>query len=245
VALQEQNPTGQAAYAVETLNEDKRSAGLSNQVQVPLAPVLAAPNDVRARVTAEGVVLTWTGFLHEHEAPELRHVYRIYRRQEGSDKNETAGDISLSTSQQARFVDHSFEWQKTYAYWVTAVTVFPRDGQESEVEGDDCPPIRVFANDIFPPIIPTGLQAVFSGVGQQPFIDLTWAPGTEADLAGYNVYRREEGGQRTKINTDLVKTPASRDSSAQSGKKYFYCVSAVDLRGNESGCSEEASEETL
>jgi fibronectin type 3 domain-containing protein len=86
------------------------------------------------------------------------------------------------------------------------------------------------------------LQAVFSGVGQQPFIDLTWAPNTDADLAGYNVYRREEGGQPVKINTELVKTPAFRDTNVQSDQTYFYSVSAVDLRGNESRRSEETSE---
>jgi len=69
-----------------------------------------------------------------------------------------------------------------------------------------------------------------------------WAPVTDADLAGYNVYRHEEGGQAVKINSELVKTPAFRDSNVAAGKKYFYSVSAVDLRGNESARSEEASE---
>jgi hypothetical protein len=242
-ALQEQNPTAMATYAVETLNENERSAGLSNQVQVPLAPTLPPPDDVRAEVTADGVVLTWTGILHEHEAPELRHIYRVYRREQGSDKDQVAGEISLTTSQPATFVDHSFEWQKSYQYRVTVVTVISSAGQApSEVEGDDSAPVHVFANDTFPPASPSGLQAVFSGVGQQPFIDLTWAPNTDADLAGYNVYRHEEGEQPEKINTDLVKTPAFRDRNVQSGKKFFYSVSAVDLRGNESGRSEEASE---
>jgi len=86
------------------------------------------------------------------------------------------------------------------------------------------------------------LQAVFSGEGQQPFIDLIWAPGLEADLAGYNIYRREENGQAVKLNTELVKMPAYRDTAVQSGKTYIYSVSAVDVRNNESARSEEASE---
>ena len=47
--------------------------------------------------------------------------------------------------------------------------------------------------------MPTGLQAVFSGVGQAPFIDLVWSPDTEADLAGYNIFRHEENGPAGKI----------------------------------------------
>jgi fibronectin type 3 domain-containing protein len=90
--------------------------------------------------------------------------------------------------------------------------------------------------------VPSGLQAVFSGPGQQPFIDLLWAPDTDADLAGYNVYRHAEGAAAVKINIDLVKTPSYRDQDVVSGKTYFYSVSALDVRGNESARSEEASE---
>ena len=110
------------------------------------------------------------------------------------------------------------------------------------IEGDDTPEVKVFADDVFPPAVPSGLQAVFSGPGQQPFIDLIWAPVPDADLDGYNVYRHEEGGTPVKVNSELVKMPAYRDVQVVSGKRYFYSVSAVDLRGNESKRSEEASE---
>jgi fibronectin type 3 domain-containing protein len=113
---------------------------------------------------------------------------------------------------------------------------------EIQFEGADTPPIKVFAHDVFPPAIPSGLQAAFSGAGQQPFIDLVWAPDTDADLAGYNVYRHEAGGESRKINKELVKTPAFRDSNVVAGHTYFYSVTAVDVRGNESEHSAEASE---
>jgi fibronectin type 3 domain-containing protein len=100
----------------------------------------------------------------------------------------------------------------------------------------------VFAHDVFPPAVPTGLQAVASGPGQQPFIDLIWAPDTESDLAGYNIYRSENGEAWSKINAQPVHTPAYRDTTAQPGHTYSYMVSAVDLRGNESARSEPASE---
>jgi hypothetical protein len=40
----------------------------------------------------------------------------------------------------------------------------------------------------------------------------------------------------------LVNTPAFRDSNVVPGHSYFYSISAVDVRGNESSRSEEASE---
>jgi len=111
-----------------------------------------------------------------------------------------------------------------------------------QVEGDDTAPVRVVAHDVFPPSIPAGLQAVYSGEGQKPFIDLIWAPVANADLAGYNVYRSETNGRAIKLNAELVKSASYRDSAAAPGTTYIYSVSAVDVRGNESRRSEEASE---
>jgi len=86
------------------------------------------------------------------------------------------------------------------------------------------------------------LQAVFSGPGQKPFIDLVWAPVTDIDLGGYNVYRADDGSAPIKLNPAPLKTPAYRDSDVASGKQYIYSVSSVDVRGNESARSEPASE---
>jgi hypothetical protein len=242
--LQLHNTFGSATYAVQVLNQDGRGAGLSNQVHIPLAETLPAPTDFSAHVTAQGVVLTWTGALLSLPNPNpLRRSYRVYRRIEGSQREILVGEREAGMEKNLSFTDQSFEWEKTYYYHVTTVTTIARPGKpEVSIEGDDTPEVKVFADDVFPPAVPSGLQAVFSGSGQQPFVDLIWAPVPDADLGGYNVYRREEGGTAVKLNSELVKMPAYRDAQVVSGEKYFYSVSAVDLRGNESKRSEEASE---
>ena len=75
-----------------------------------------------------------------------------------------------------------------------------RAGAQASVEGDDSAPAEIFTKDIYPPAQPVGLQAVFSSVGQKPFVDLTWAPNSETDVAGYNVFRRSDGGEWQKLN---------------------------------------------
>ena len=140
-------------------------------------------------------------------------------------------------------IDKGIEWEKKYEYWITPITSWQQDDKyKGMIEGKDSAVMTVITKDIFPPAVPTGLQAVFSEVSQQAFIDLTWTPNTEPDLAGYYIYRRIEGQQAVKINSEPVKTPASRDSSVQPGTRYFYSVTAVDLRGNESAHSQETSE---
>jgi hypothetical protein len=238
-----ENPDAQISYAISVLNGNGRSAGISNTVQVPAVAALPPPSDFRAQAAAEGIILSWTGIPHAPETPGLRYTYRVYRRPDGTNTDTVAGEVPLDASSATQFVDHSFDWEATYSYRATVVTLIDREGKsETQFEGDDTPAIKVFAHDVFPPGVPSGLQAAFSGSGQQPFIDLIWAPDTDADLAGYNVFRHEANAEPAKINSALVNTPAFRDVNVTSGKNYSYSVSAVDVRGNESARSQETIE---
>jgi len=235
--------TGFATYALQVQNDLGRSAGLSNQVRVPLAPTLPPPANLSAQVTPEGVLLTFAGDLHHHEAPELSHVYRIARRAEAGGGNSVLTEIQLGREQRARFLDRTFEWEQTYTYTVTPITRVTREGKLiAEVEGDTSNPTKVFVHDAFAPAAPTGLQAVASGTGQTAFIDLTWDPGADEDLAGYNIYRVEPNGEVRRLNTQPAVAPSFRDERLERGRDYTYAVTAVDLRGNESSRSEPASE---
>ena len=253
--LQAQSPTKTITYAVEALNDSNRGAGFSNQVQVPLAPTVPPPGELHAQLTSDGVVLSWQGELLSLTMSPINYFYRVYRRTGGTQERTVIGQVVRGMDPHPTLVDHAFTWEKTYEYWVTVVTIVTTGSHPCpngspletcsdhiEVEGADSPAVTVVTHDVFPPAIPSGLQAVFSGPGQTPYIDLIWAPDTDADLAGYNVYRRETSGAPVKINMELVKTPAYRDANVASGKTYWYSVSAVDLHGNESVRSDETSE---
>jgi hypothetical protein len=240
-AMQPLDPAAEVTYAVEVLNRNARGAGLSNRVHVPAVLVLPPPADVAANLTGDGVTLTWTSS-GELNNPGVNLRYRIYRRDENSGKDAIAGEIQLSEAGPTHFTDSSFEWEKTYLYRVTSVSIVKRPDSEVQVEGDDTAPVRVIAHDVFPPSVPAGLQAAYSGEGQKPFIDLIWAPVTSADLAGYNIYRNEGSATAVKLNSDLVPSPSYRDSTVATGKTYDYSISAVDARGNESRRSETATE---
>ncbi|PYX27251.1 MAG: hypothetical protein DMG80_19080 [Acidobacteria bacterium] len=228
-------------YAVEVLNRDGRSAGLSNRVQVAAVPTLPPPSDFHAELTASGVEFAWTT-TGASLAPGVQHRYRIYRRDESTGKDAVAAEVPIAEAGPMRAQDLTLEWEKTYLYRITSVSVLSKPGGEVQVEGDDSPAIRIVAHDTFPPAVPAGLQAVFSGEGQKAFVDLIWAPATDADLAGYNVYRHEADSAAVKLNSHLIKAPAYRDDSVAPGKTYYYSVSSVDVRGNESARPEETSE---
>jgi hypothetical protein len=251
-AMEQAQATGFATYAVEVLNAAGRGAGISNQVRVALVPTLASFENFAARPMDQGVMVSWECPGVAEGRSGVKYLFRIYRRLEASATETKIADVEATecadgAREQGKavtsFLDQTFEWENTYFYRGTVVSVIELAGKTAvEVEGDDTPAVKVFAHDVFPPAVPAGLQAVFSGPGQQAFIDLVWTPVGAADLEGYNVYRHEVGGATVKLNTELVKTPAFRDAQVEPGKTYFYAVSAVDERGNESAKSEEASE---
>jgi hypothetical protein len=242
--LQSDSPSRFVTYAVEALNAGGRAAGLSNQVRISPARTLPPPPDFAASVTGQGVVLTWTSNIPPADSTHPAHyVYRVYRRPKGGPEQILAGQVPAEKAGSLTLTDSNIEWESTYEYRAETVTaIAPEHLPEVQVEGDDTPEIEVFAHDVFPPAVPSGLQAVSSGPGQKTFVDLVWAPVTDVDLAGYNVYRYEAGSAPGKLNAEPLKTPAYRDPSVTSGKDYFYSVSAIDVRGNESERSEEATE---
>jgi hypothetical protein len=250
--LIKEHPLDFAAYAVMVNNHSGRNAGISNSAAVPLAPTLPPPSNLKIEVKGDGVYITANpapGQLPD-AGGRLQFLYRLDRiaaepAAPGAPPVAPVKIAEMAATGNLAAVDRGFEWEKNYVYGITPLTrilAAPGGALLGEVEGEASTPVQVRTRDIFPPAPPVGLQAVYSGNPQQNFIDLTWAPNTEGDLAGYNIYRREEGRRSSRINSDLVKTPVFRDSDVQPGKQYFYSITAVDLRGNESGKSEESHE---
>jgi hypothetical protein len=185
--------------------------------------------------------------------PAVQQTLELRRKEKGTPKETTVAqrplEVQSGETANVELRDENFVWEKNYEYRVVLVgsAQVPQNGSVS-FDADTSQPQEVLAHDIFPPAIPTGLQAVFSGQlpGQQPAIDLTWNPDLDRDLAGYFIYRRLQDQPATaaiKLNPQPITAPAYRDTGVQPGGTYVYSVSAIDERNNESRRSEEASEQ--
>ncbi len=232
-----------AVYIVLAQGHNGRSYGLPNRASVPLLPALPAPKNVSVHPVPTGIEISWEEStpLDKNSRLHTQHAHKIMRRLQGAPEAVVVQQLNADNHEKT-FIDTTIEWEKNYQYWITPVTLWQDEKRKGEIEGDDSTIVDVFAHDSFPPAAPSGLQAVFSAVPPNSFIDLTWSPNTEPDLAGYNVYRHTANAAPLKINSELVKTPRFPDPGIQAGVQYFYSVTAVDLRGNESGKSEETSE---
>lgn len=71
---------------------------------------------------------------------------------------------------------------------------------------------------------------------------LNWVASTSQNVLGYNIYRgTTAGGPYTKINASVITGTTYFDSGVQAGQTYFYVATTVDVSGNESGFSNQAT----
>ncbi len=230
-----------AFFAVKAINDKDKDAGFSNLVQVEIVDLPEAPLDLQATLTESAIHLAW-------KAPPLSAFggtapqpdgYQVYRAEAGSPQAARQTDsqpatqtvIMLGATSSAAYQDSTFEFGHSYVYSVRA---FVGQGESTALT----PPshsAEVGAVDRFPPASPLNVRAV----AVPGAVDLAWSPNSEADLAGYNVYRRD-GDALLKLNMGLLPAPLFRDPSPTPGARYLYRVTALDGNGNESAASEDA-----
>lgn len=248
--LQKGSPT-LITYTVELLNHLGHSAGLSNVAYSAAGATPPAVLDLNATVTNEGVLLHWAA-LENYGGPETFRIHRTVLDSGPAKKSSPLGANDAPASMtllvtprdgrdRGKALDASAVFGHRYEYWVERLIHDVVGGRQLEIVSGPSNPVRVDAKDVFPPQPPEALAAV--AVAEQGAIDLSWSPNTEADLAGYVVYRAESGGNAERISPSApVIAPTYHDATAQAGHTYRYSVSAVDTSGNESAKSAEVKE---
>ncbi|MGA3372781.1 MAG: hypothetical protein ABSC48_13575 [Terracidiphilus sp.] len=248
------------SYFVELRNRNGRSAGPSNAALVVAGAAPAPVAGLAAEVQKDGVVLRWTASAQEKSSPTAIRLHRklltppaakpqqelLAPQPEPAEQDLLVESCAEDADRgMCRALDKNIRFGQTYEYRAQRVARVTVDGKPLELAGELSAPVRVEALDIFPPEPPTGLAAVAAtGDGSaQTVIDLSWQPVTDANLAGYIVYRREgqAAWQRISPAAPLV-PPAFRDTAVQPGHTYRYAVSAIGQNGHESARSTETDE---
>ena len=249
-------------YFVELKNRNGRAAGFSNGAVVLAGEAPSPVEGLEAEVKKAGVVLSWNADAHELAPTAIRLHRKLLTPQpekKNSGQQEAAGRplapqaepaeqnllVEANPQTPVRALDKSIHFGETYEYRAQRVARVDVGAKTMELDGEFSAPLHVDVADVFPPAVPEGLAAVaIAGEnGGAPAIDLSWQPGTETDLAGYIVYRREGTGGWQRISpAGAVVGPAFRDAHVEAGHSYSYVVSAVDQGGHESGRSGEAQE---
>lgn len=183
-----------------------RYSDWSPAITMNIVPPLAAPKQVSAQSTAEGVTIRW-----EDAAAGQKWV--VTRSSKG-------GEVRLNV-ETVPFTDREALLGGEYTYRVQA-----RLGTALSPPSEPVTHVHV---DRAAPEAPARLSAA----RDENAVELTWAPSASPDATGYRIYRRS-GDAPWGVLADAVNLPVYTDRTAEAGRSYEYAVSALDRSGNES-----------
>jgi fibronectin type 3 domain-containing protein len=191
-------------------------------------------------VTEDAINLTWQPPVAniDGSTPVNLLGYNVYRMDESQS---TPGQTPLNSSliSGTEFADKNFKFGSEYRYLVRAVSLGTEGAQVESLNSNIVP---VSPRDTFAPSAPGGIS-----IGPSPGrLSIFFAANPESDIAGYNIYRSTDPdlpkASWTKLNSTLLTRTSFIDDKVESGKKYYYYLTAVDTTGNVSQLSDVYSE---
>ena len=190
------------------------------------AALVATPGD-------RAVALTWNAVteLSDGSALDNPMKYQIMRSADGKDFVKV-GEPLTTTS----YTDKQVRNGLKYFYTVQSMMVLDSD----LVEGATTKAIAVSPKDMTPPMAPTGITAVETGVGTKVF----WDKSSDSDVAGYKIYRRAADKDSYELLGQVAPEYKLYVDKHDTGDiRYYYAVTAVDgsKPANESKKSREAT----
>lgn len=233
---------GQAArlrYAIRFVNAAGQKAGFSNVLLIePTSKIAASPTDLKAEASQDAIRLTWTPSQANIDGTSPASVlgYNVYRSTSPKEPGKMLNNAPVTA---AGFNDEFFDFGKEYYYFVRAVSV----GIKAEpVESAESNLVGFKAFDTFAPSPPASITVAAAPTT----ISIFWAVNIEKDVVGYKIYRSEDNDlpkdKWTLLTFELLKTNTLQDTRVESGKTYYYYLTATDKFGNVSEPSEIVSE---
>ena len=252
------------AFAVNSFNRVKRSAGLSNDAWAIAGAAPKPVENLAAKQQRQGVVLSWQPQTGKQQAVRLirRRLSASLRQKPLSNKNallapadepETMSFL-VDDGNAGKAIDRTARVGEGYQYTAERVVRLQVKDQALELKSALSAAAALDVHDIYPPPRPEGLVAVASGEGGKRAIDLSWEPsiatGLMSPAAGYIVYRREgavgDGNNQAQwervSGVELLTGPAFHDANVVAGHGYSYTVTAVGQNTLQSPKSDAASE---
>lgn len=233
---------GQAArlrYAIRFVNSTGQKAAFSNSLLIePTSKVAGGPSSLTAEASQDANTLRWQPPATNIDGSTPVSILGYYIYRSTSDKV-PATRLNKTPITTTTYEDEFFEFGKDYYYFVRAVSA----GVQAEpVESAESNVLKFRAVDTFAPGAPSAIT-VAAAPGT---ISIFFAVNLEKDIAGYKIYRSTDPdlpkAQWTLLTPDLLKTNTFPDTRIESGKKYFYCLTATDKFENVSAYSEIVSE---
>ncbi len=220
-------------YAARYANKSGQKASYSNFFLIePAAAVADAPSATELRLSQENITVSWRAPAANIDGSTPANIigYNIYRIENGTLKKLNSTPVGA-----VDFPDRFFEFGKTYEYFVRTVSL----GTNAEpVESLDSEKIAIAPKDTFAPAAPAAIT-IAAAANQ---ISIFFAANIETDVLGYRVYRSTDRELPLKdwklLTAEPIATNTFQDTAVESGKTYYYYMTAADRAGNVSSPSE-------
>jgi fibronectin type 3 domain-containing protein len=212
-------------YAVLFVNKRNQAAGFSNQAVIRPVSIPSPPTVISAEVAQDLIRLKWLPPSENMDGSRPARIagYNIYRSEDPSRFSSTP--VNPEPVLVPAYDDRDFQFDKTYHYAVSVVGSVINPYAESHLSDV----FSTVTRDIFPPLPPQEFTAIANGDN----VVLLWGASESPDVAGYRVYRVEEGATAGQpLQNELITALSCRD--LRSGGKGRYSIVAVDTHGNES-----------
>ena len=230
-------------YAVRYVNAAGQRAAFSNFLLLEPAARIAQPPTIVAtgkEVAENAITISWqppTANI-DGSTPVNLLGYNIYRVDESEDVNSQT-PINDALVSGAQYQDKSFKFGENYRYVVRSVSLGTEGAQVESLNSNS---IAVSPLDTFPPSAPASIT-VAAAPGR---LSIFFPANPEPDIAGYNIYRSTDPDMPkekwSKLNSSLLTRTTFQDERVESGKRYYYYLTAVDQAGNVSPRSEVVSD---
>ena len=226
-------------YAVRYVNKSGQRAAFSNFFLVePAARVAQAPTSLTLEPTQEAVVLRWQEPTENVDGSTPVNIigYNVYR---SPDKATAATRLNPQPITGNEYADRTFEFEKEFFYFVRTVSL--GTGGE-QVESAESNIIAISPEDTFAPSAPASITIAASPTT----VSLFFPTNPETDVVRYDIYRSLDpdtpldGWEH--MTPDGIDRTTFQDSRVESGRTYYYYVTATDRFGNTSEPSEVISE---
>jgi len=232
-------------YAIRYVNASGQRAAFSNFLSIePAARIAQAPTlSTDVKVLEDSITLTWQAPAAniDNSTPVNLLGYNVYRTDESQTEpaNQPLNSAPISST---TYADKNFQFGNNYRYIVRAVSLGTGGAQ---VESLNSNAVAVSPRDTFAPA-PPERPSVAAPEPNSARLAIFVAANKETDIAGYNIYRSTDPDlpkqNWTKLNQSLLTRTTYQDDRVESGKTYYYYITAVDKAGNVSQPSEVSSE---
>ncbi|MBA2378507.1 MAG: hypothetical protein H0V76_02905 [Blastocatellia bacterium] len=222
-------------YAIRFVNDAGQKAAFSNVFLVePASRIAMAPTSLSAELSQEAVTLRWTEPTANVDGSTPPNIigYNVYR---SGSPTQAGRLLNPSPVTSDTYADRTFEFGSEYFYFVRTVSLGtgaqPVESSESNI-------VAVNPADTFAPLPPANITLAATPTT----ISIFFPANPEPDVIGYRIYRSTDPDLPLNswelLTPRLHETTTFQDARVESGRTYYYYITAEDRFGNVSEPSE-------